>query len=162
MELGDNLMARASGLALAAVVFVAGCGDLMMPGQSRQDTGRDAPKAGPFDGVYVLDHDAVPPVPDDEAAELVSLTETLFSPLAVRGDTIRYGSLIVGEFALLDPVVTGDVLESAALWHHDIHDPGDMTEVRVTLRRDGERLHLTIVDAEDDLPVTMVYRRKRS
>ena len=149
-------------LALVTVVAAAGCGDLTMPGQPGPEQGRAPAETGPFDGVYVLDQEPFPP--SDDPDELVSLTETMFSPLTVRGDTIRYGSLIVGEFALVDPVVSGDVLESTALWHEDIHDPGDMTEVRVTLRREGEELHLTVVDIEDpdNLEATMVYRRKRS
>ena len=148
--------------ALATMLLAAGCGDLMMSGEPGPEDGRASAPAGPFDGVYVLDQE--PLSPGDDADELVSLTETMFSPLTVRGDTIRYGSLIVGEFALLDPVVSGDVLESNALWHEDVHDPGDMTEVRVTLRREGEKLHLSIVDVEDpdNLEATMVYRRKRS
>jgi hypothetical protein len=145
--------------ALATMLLAAGCGDLMMSGEPRPEAGRASAPAGPFDGVYVLERE--PHAAADDADELVSLTHTMFSPLTVRGDTIRYGSLIVGEFALLDPVVTGDVLESTALWHEDIHDPGDMTEVRLTLRREGEKLHLSIVD-EDESEAVMVYRRKRS
>ena len=148
--------------ALAAMLLAAGCGDLMMSGEPRLEDGRASARSGPFDGVYVLDQHYA--ADEDEEDDLVSLTETMFSPLTIRGDTIRYGSLIVGEFALIDPVVSGDVLESTALWHQDIHDPGDMTEVRVTLRREGEELHLSIVDVEDpdNLEATMVYRRKRS
>jgi hypothetical protein len=51
-----------------------------------------------------------------------------------------------------------------ALWHEDIHDPGDMSKINVKLKRDGDTLEFSFYvdgDPASERP-TLVYRREGS
>jgi hypothetical protein len=49
-----------------------------------------------------------------------------------------------------------------AIWHEDIHDPGDMTEVTVELRREGDLLYFSF-NADEPLPAdTIVLVREHT
>ena len=55
---------------------------------------------------------------------------------------IRSGTRPVQEFSLTEATAEGDTLRGKAVWHEDVGDPGDSSEVLVMLRLTGESLEL--------------------
>lgn len=53
----------------------------------------------------------------------------------------------------------GNVLESRAIWHEDIRDPGDMVEVFVELMIEEDMLYFTYYESEAEPADTIVLTR---
>lgn len=159
-------------LVLAVLATMGGCDGLIAVGpvavrnSAESDLEVDPSFSNKFDGEYVLDDESFSEGADeDEAASAgLSLASRLFSPLRINRNVIRYGKLIEGEFRLTSAEVDGNILHGDAMWHEDVHDPGDYSEIKLTLEKDGDVLRLTYQDAEeglDDFAPTLVYRKAR-
>ncbi|MCC7409801.1 MAG: hypothetical protein IT442_17175 [Phycisphaeraceae bacterium] len=54
----------------------------------------------------------------------------------------------------------GDVLVGTAVWHEDIHDPGDSSHVSVTLKLTGDRLEFSFCPLDDPSPApALIFNR---
>jgi len=139
-------------LLAAGLISTAGCGAMLVPEAASETT---SSFLNPLDGVYVLADG------DDSGgdAALAMFTQGMFSPLTIKGDVVRYGNLIVGEFQLIDPAFQGNTLKADAWWHEDVGDPGDMTEVAVEFRPSGKFLEFTIFEDGEE-GATLRYKRK--
>jgi hypothetical protein len=158
---------------MALLAAVGGCDGLMavgpvaVPNSAESDLEVDPSFSDQFDGAYVLDDETFSEAAgeDEESASAgLNLASRLFSPLRINRNVIRYGKLIEGEFRLTSAEVDGNVLQGDAMWHEDVHDPGDYSEVKLTLEKDGDLLRLTYQDAEeglDDFAPTLIYRKAR-
>lgn len=147
-------MKKTIALLLGLVALLSGCG-------KRAETSQ-------FDGDYVLDMEATqqarPGAESENDAKLAALLQQMYSPLSIRGGVIRYGRTIIGEFRLLESTIEGNELKGEAIWHEDVHDPGDMTRIKVMLRIKGERLEFTYYEDQDPEGERdhLIYRRQRS
>jgi hypothetical protein len=82
----------------------------------------------------------------------------VMSDIEIRGTQItQLGGLIQAQYDLLDYSGQGDRVFATALWHEDRHDPGDATEIKVTLERTGDTLVFT--REEDGFAETYYFKR---
>jgi len=80
------------------------------------------------------------------------------SDIEIRGTQItQLEGLLRAQYDLLDYKTQGGKIVGTALWHEDRHDPGDCTEIKVTLQRDGDKLIFT---REDDGEVETFFFHK--
>ena len=70
------------------------------------------------------------------------------SDIEIRGTQItQLGGLLQAQYDLLDYRSEGGRIVGTALWHEDQHDPGDASEIKISLELSGDELTLT---REDD------------
>lgn len=87
------------------------------------------------------------------------------SNLRIAHGVIRSGSPtvkeypLVQEFSLKDARREDNLLHATATHHEDIDDPGDMQDVELTIRKDGDRL-LLIVHTDTTRADTLYFVRK--
>jgi hypothetical protein len=74
---------------------------------------------------------------------------------------IRSGTRLVQEFSLTEATVEGDTLRGKAVWHEDVGDPGDSSEVLVRLRLKGESLEFSMLNEQGEPDDVVVLARKR-
>jgi hypothetical protein len=145
-----SVVARLLLLAVAAVA--CGRGDALVP--SDVDT-------SVFDGRYRLKPDAsfrriraqIAGTTDAtvrERLERVLATQVeQYANFRIRHGVIRSGGgPLVQEFSLTTATVRDKVLEGKAIWHEDVHDPGDSSEIPVLMRLQHRELEFILVDAE--------------
>jgi hypothetical protein len=77
---------------------------------------------------------------------MVKLMVDQYANFRIRRGVIRSGTRVVQEFSLLDGKVEGNLLRGKALWHEDVADPGDSSEVPVALRLSGNELEFAVLD----------------
>ncbi|MCC7406539.1 MAG: hypothetical protein IT442_00600, partial [Phycisphaeraceae bacterium] len=97
-----------------------------------------------FDGRYSFDQAATlaagtssspgDPTTQATAQDLSEWAAEQFADFTVDNGVIRSGRGLVQEFRLVQTQSMGDVLVGTAVWHEDIHDPGDSSHVSVTLK----------------------------
>jgi hypothetical protein len=58
-----------------------------------------------------------------------------YQPLRINKGVLTAGSLLIQEFSLRNGEITEGVLTGEAIWHEDIHDPGDCARVHIRLQR---------------------------
>lgn len=149
-------------VALAAIVACTPAGEVAVP--SSVDTSA-------FDGEYQLLPDEnfkefrahIGTEPDAlKRANLERLLGTMtaqYETLEIRRGVIHAGSFLVQEFSLQSGEVDGDSLRGRAVWHEDVGDPGDASEVVVRLRRDGDRLEFSIGEDPEAAGDPLIYVR---
>lgn len=82
----------------------------------------------------------------------------VMSDIEIRGTRItQLGGLIQAQYDLLDYRSDNGRIVATALWHEDRHDPGDATEINVTLERTGDTLVFT--REEDGLAESYYFTR---
>ena len=156
---------------VAFVVGLAGCGPV---GDSFSIAGTAGvpSELAPFQGKWQLDQTKsfAPEGEADAAAQEASAEEKAFveamkklgavmSDIEIRGTQItQLGGLLQAQYDLLDYKKDGGKIVGTALWHEDRHDPGDATEIKVTLQRDGDTLIFT---REDDGEAEAFYFQKQ-
>lgn len=112
----------------------------------------------PFDGTYSLledrsfqkARDRVLGEPDPQrrvnAQKLLAWQAEQYKNFNVRRGVIRSGVVLVQEFSLRDATLDGKMLSGRALWHEDIHDPGDASEERIAMKLEGDVLEFAMLD----------------
>ena len=104
-----------------------------------------------FDGSYILDREASlaglrkrlaeARLENQEAAQSVlDMTEKQFDNFRINHGVITSGKSLVQEFRLVSGTMNDGQLHGRAIWHEDIHDPGDFTAVNVHLSLEGNTL----------------------
>ena len=156
-------MRAALGLLLAS--GMAGCSggsEAVVP--SRVDT-------APFDGRYELVADAsfgkmrqeVEAEPDAQRKQTGQLLLARFAEqyanFRVSRGIVRSGERLVQEFSLTEGSLSGTTWRGKALWHEDIHDPGDANEVGVQLTLEGDRLEFAMLGENGEAGDPVVLRR---
>ena len=83
-----------------------------------------------------------------------------YANFRIEKGVIRSGAQVVQEFSLLDATVEGNLLRGKALWHEDVADRGDSSEVHVMLRLSGNEVEFTVLDEQGQSadPVVLVRR----
>ncbi len=140
---------------LAFVLGLAGCAPIgdsfAMPGETVVPS-----ELLPFQGTWKLD-EAQSPVASgqDASGEEMSADEKAFldamkklgvvmSDIEIRGAQItQQGGFLQAQYDLLDYRSENGRIVGTALWHEDKHDPGDATEIKITLERNGDKLIFT-------------------
>ena len=81
----------------------------------------------------------------------------------IMPDRIQFDSVLRQDFCLTKVFErTADSLRAEAVWHEDIHDPGDASLVGLRLERAGDTVTFTFWDAEDGPSASAVgYRLRR-
>jgi hypothetical protein len=82
-----------------------------------------------------------------------------YGDFRIHRGVIRSGTRLVQEFSLTHADVQGNTLRGKALWHEDVGDPGDATEVPVSLRLQGDTLEFAM-QGDDGQPGDTVYLKK--
>jgi hypothetical protein len=154
---------------IAFVVGLAGCGPV---GES---FGLSAAEKVPaelevFQGKWKFDEakSFAPEGEDDGQAEMSAEEKAILgamkqlgvvmSDIEIRGTQItQLEGLLRAQYDLLDYKSEGGKIVGTALWHEDRHDPGDCTEIKVSLQRSGDTLTFT---REDDGDVQTFYFHK--
>jgi len=96
-----------------------------------------------------------------QGESLLQMFAEQYANFRIRNGVIRSGTRLVQEFSLLDAKVEGNTLRGKALWHEDVADPGDSSEVHVMLRLNGNMLEFAVLDKpgqSSDRPVVLVRR----
>jgi hypothetical protein len=97
--------------------------------------------------------------PDSGAWFLERQTDQ-FSNFVIERDRIRSGTLLVQEFCFIDiEAQTDQVLDAVALWHEDVHDPGDASLIKVRIERDGGEARFYFYANEKDTKGKPVFLR---
>ncbi len=82
-----------------------------------------------------------------------------FSNFSIDHGVIRSGSFIVQEFSLISAERSENRLLGRAIWHEDVGDPGDMNEVTIEMRRQGNTLSFWIYDPNNNRGDAIVLSR---
>jgi hypothetical protein len=125
---------------------------------------------GPFDGRYELVvEESFKSLHDEIAAaegERKELLERIlqreieqFSAFWIRDGVITSGKVLVQEFRLASATITDGTLVGRAIWHEDVHDPGDCCVVGVRLELDGDTLRFSLFDPGEEPDPPVVLRR---
>lgn len=64
---------------------------------------------------------------------LLRMQEEQYANFTIKKGIIRSGTRLIQEFSLTSASIEGNILRGKAVWHEDIHDPGDCHELLVTL-----------------------------
>ena len=143
---------------LAFAIGLAGCGPLA---DTVASSGASSVPADlvPFQGKWKFDEDRsgdssapAEPATEEEQALLNAMKAigVVMSDIDIRGTQItQLGGILQAQYDLLDYRSEGGRIIGTALWHEDRHDPGDCTEIKVTLQRDGNTLIFTREDDGD-------------
>jgi len=99
------------------------------------------------------------PVRRENLEKLFGLMKQQYGRMTIRHGVIHIGSVLVQEFSLKSAETEGDALRGRAVWHEDMHDPGDMSEVTVLLRLSGDRLEFSFAVEPAEAGAPFVYRR---
>lgn len=125
----------------------------------------------PFQGKWIFDKLRLPGIEgeaDDGPAdpEEHALTKAMqqlgigMTDIEIRGTQItQLGGILQAQYDLLDYSADGDKIVGKALWHEDRHDPGDASEIKVTLQRDGDQLIFTREHEEDGVTERFYFSR---
>lgn len=126
-----------------------------------------------FDGEYALDAEAsfVNARRANEAvadaarraqgvAVLAMLAER-YANFRVRDGVIRSGTKLVQEFSLKEARIEVGILRGKAVWHEDVGDPGDMSDVAVMLRLEGDVLEFSMMNEAGEPDEIVKLRKKR-
>ena len=123
----------------------------------------------PFDGDYVLDSQAsvrsqresfargTDPRRIAEFEGLLAMATVEMTPLRIRHGVIHIGIGPTQELSLVEAEIDGLDLIGTAIWHEDVEDPGDSSEVIVALKRRAGVLELRIGD-EAGMGAPWVYQ----
>ena len=83
-----------------------------------------------------------------------------YANFRIRKGVIRSGARVVQEFSLLNAKVEGNVLRGKALWHEDVADPGDSSEVHIILRLSGNEVEFAVLDEQGQSADPVVFARR--
>ncbi len=127
-----------------------------------------AESTAPFDGRYVeasprpapeLD---APGITEEQRRTLREYHDDQYRDLVVQGGRIRMGTLLRRELCLTRVHARSDAsIHAQAVFHEDVHDPGDASLVDVRMDRAGENLRLAIVYDPASEPETVELRPVR-
>ena len=155
---------------VAFVVGLAGCGPMGesfgLPAAARVPAELET-----FQGKWKFDEakssfaegedDEQTAAPSAEQKAIINAMKQLgigMSDIEIRGTQItQLEGLLRAQYDLLDYKTQGGKIVGTALWHEDRHDPGDCTEIKITLKRDGDKLIFT---REDDGEVETFFFHK--
>ncbi len=124
-----------------------------------------------FDGEYALIPEQsfadlrawVAAEPDAERRKgrgvLLGLALDLHDNLTIRRGVLRSGAVLVQEFSLKSARLDGDTLTGVAVWHEDIEDPGDASDIGIRLTRRGDLLELVLIGEDGGSEDIISYRR---
>lgn len=101
------------------------------------------------------------PVRRENLEKLFGLMQQQYERLTIRRGVIHIGTVLVQEFSLQSAEIEGKSLRGKALWHEDMHDPGDMAEVHVSLRLEGDRLEFRYGVEANETAAPFVYQREK-
>jgi hypothetical protein len=158
-------MTRATGL--FAVAMLVAC----RPG-SRDAVVPSAVDTHEFDGRYSLVVEEsfaefrkqveAEPDPSRRATgeNLLRMLADNWADLRVDHGVLHSGRVLVQELSFVSATRSGDRIAGTAVWHEDVHDPGDMSNVEVELRQNGDRLELRMSGGGDQSTATYVYSRR--
>jgi len=93
------------------------------------------------------------------AEKLMGWQTDQFKNFAIEHGVIRSGVGLIQEFSLRSARVEGSTLTGRALWHEDIHDPGDASEESISLKLEGDVLEFAHLD-DQGAPLDPVYLRR--
>jgi len=147
---------------------------LLLPTACTAGTGPLVPSSvdtAVFDGCYRLDPQAsfAPLYHQMEASqevEEVALLEDIlafeidqYQDFTIEGGVIRSGGSLRQEFSLASAEVEEGTLQGKAVWHEDVGDPGDASEVLVALRLEGERLRFYVYENPGEMGEAVILVR---
>jgi hypothetical protein len=141
---------------LAFVIGMAGCGPLANT-MSLPATASVPTELVPFQGAWKYDaaRSAIANGASTEelSAEGQKFLDTMkalgvgMSDIEIRGTQItQQGGLLQAQYDLLNYRTEEGRIVGTALWHEDRHDPGDASEIKVTLELSGDALIFTCED----------------
>ena len=157
---------------LAGLVLSGGCGPL---GEEFAIPGAAAPvpsELAPFQGKWKLDKIRLPGIEaegeadeestGDDQALLRAMQQlgVAMGDIEIRGTRItQLGGILQAQYDLLDYRADDGTITGTALWHEDKHDPGDASEIKVTLELSGDKLVFTGEDIEEGVAERFYFSR---
>ena len=128
---------------------------------------------GTFNGEYKVDHEKSFPTLYGELEELegeqrinmmmlIQFSKRMLVNFRIADGEIRSGAMPTQSFVLTKAQINDNVLQGRALWHEDIHDPGDCAMVNVRLELVGETLRFWYYAEDEDLGEPVVLERTNS
>lgn len=124
-----------------------------------------------FDGAYTLDRQAsfarfsrsaqaeADPTRRQQGEAVRQMMLDRFEDLRVRAGVIQAGKGLVQEFSLVEATLEGDTLRGQAVWHEDIGDPGDSSEIGIKLRLTGSTLEFATFESPGQPDDLLVYNK---
>ena len=83
-----------------------------------------------------------------------------FENFRIQGGIITSGKQVVQEFRLTSAERKGAQLQGKAIWHEDVHDPGDCCLVNVRLKLENGVLQFSYFPEGEETGSPVVLRRK--
>lgn len=90
---------------------------------------------------------------------LLRYQEEQMENFTIDRGVIRSGRVLVMELSLIRATIKDNTLDGVAVWHEDIHDPGDSHNERIRLKLIGERLEFTIGETEGAESESVILER---
>jgi hypothetical protein len=109
-----------------------------------------------------MSSDEADPARRRETEMLLQAMADQYANFRIRHGVIRSGTRPVQEFSLTEATIDGGTLRGKAVWHEDVGDPGDSSEVAVMLRLTDESLEFSVLDGQGEPDDRVVFNRRRT
>ena len=128
---------------------------------------------GIFNGEYKANHEKSFPTLYRELEELegeerinmmmrIQFSKRMLVNFRIADGEVRSGAMPTQSFVITKAQINDNVLQGRALWHEDIHDPGDCAMVNVRLELVGETLRFWYYTEDEDPGEPVVLERINS
>jgi hypothetical protein len=121
-----------------------------------------------FDGDYILDSERsfadirgrlaqAAPGKEETLRQILAMSQERFQDFRIKHGVITSGKHIIQEFRVTSATSDGGHLQGKAIWHEDLHDPGDCCFVKVHLKLEDGILEFSYSpeDEEPDSPIVL-------
>ena len=133
----------------------------------------DSPIATPmFDGSYALlpkesfsefrNYEAKTPQQLIAAKKLLAFYENQYRNFKIKHGIITCGKLLVQEFRITSATQKNGLLTGKAIFHEDIHDPGDCFTIAVQLKLEKDKLFFYFYELNGKPGKPIVFRRQKN
>jgi len=96
----------------------------------------------------------------DTLQDMLAMRRDEFQNFDIDHGVITSGKMLVQEFRLVRATTDEEELRGKAIWHEDIHDPGDSSAINVRLSLEGDELKFWYFPNGDEPGEPVVLPRK--
>jgi len=113
-------------------------------------------KTPQFDGFYSLQESSLDYLEKDFLRQSYIRQYTNFR---IHNGLIHSGTELVQEFSIQTGTFKDNVFTGKAMWHEDIHDPGDVFEVHIRLELNGKNLKFSFGNDQNQLGEPIILHK---
>jgi hypothetical protein len=123
-----------------------------------------------FDGRYKIDEENLKtmvadfPAGADNAEEtkkaMLDMFRQQYSNMTLKEGVLLCGKDLIQEFRMRGDINQAGEFVGGAIWHEDIHDPGDASIVNVKLKLENEKLYFYFTPLGESFDKPIVFKKK--